>query len=111
MTRHKQIFFQKTDTGDSSTFKASSENLDKNNNVGIFVYGDLNGGTLKLQGKPLKNDQELNPDFEDITNSKGLIITLFAGSLLIIELIDGVEYRLSFDGSGANFSTQVIYDN
>lgn len=110
MTRHKQIFFQQTNTGESSIFEASSENLNKNNNVAIFVYGNLNEGTLKLQGKPLKNNEESSPPFVDIANSEGSIINLFAGSLMTIELIDGIEYRLSFTGSGANFSTQVIYD-
>lgn len=110
MTRHEQIFFKQTDTADSLSFYASSDNINRNNNVSIFVYGDLNGGNLKLQGKPLVNNQETNPDFEDIVDPDGSSITFFAGSLLIIELISGVEYRLSFTGSGADFSTQVIYD-
>lgn len=108
----KQVFFNKTTTGTSSNFTSKSDDLrnPQSNNVGIFVYGNLNGGLLKLQAKPIKTNEEVSPSFTDISDKQGIDIVFAENSLSIIEMVAGLDYRLSFSGSGANFSTQIIYD-
>jgi hypothetical protein len=109
----KQIFFQETTNNASAIFTAEARDLNnsQSNRVGIYVYGTLDTATITLQAKPLVTNEESSPSFTNINAADGTPRTFAANSLSILELISGVEYRLSISGAGStNISAQVIYD-
>jgi len=108
-----QLFFNKTQNGESKVFVASGKNLNqKNNKVGIFTYGVFDGATVTLKAKPVVTPEEQNPSSIAISDGFGSNITLKENSLVTIDLIDQIQYLVEISGANAStsISIQIIYD-